>query len=151
MADAERITRAITPAVTAAGYEVVRVMVSGTRRPVVQVMVERIDRVPMTVDDCASVSRTISPVLDVDDPIAGAYTLEVSSPGVDRPLTRIGDFDRFAGHQARVDLRTPIDGRRRFTGVLRGVADGTLRLEVDGTAVTLPIDEIQRARLIAEL
>ena len=109
----------IDPCVEAMGYEVVRVQVSGTQRRVLQVMAERSDRKAMTVDDCADLSRAISAVLDVEDPMPGEYVLEVSSPGIDRPLTRLADFERFRGFEARVELHAPVDGRRRFKGRLR--------------------------------
>ena len=131
------------------GYEVVRVQLSGGRRPVLQVMAERTDGAPMTVDDCADISRTVSALLDVEDPIAGAYHLEVSSPGIDRPLTRLKDFERFAGHEARIETRALIDGRRRFKGVLRGVAGEVVRMETEDGAVTeLPFAGILRAKLV---
>jgi len=130
------------------GYEIVRVHLSGGQRPVLQVMAERADGAPMTVDDCADISRTVSALLDVEDPIQGAYSLEVSSPGIDRPLTRLKDFERYAGFEARVETRGPIDGRRRFRGVLKGVAGETVRLEVEGGLAELPFDGILRAKLV---
>jgi ribosome maturation factor RimP len=116
-------------------------------------MVERTDRAGMTVDDCAEVSRAVSALLDVADPIAGPYTLEVSSPGIDRPLTRLEDYSRFAGHEARLEVRLPIAGRRRFRGRLAGVQDRSIRLEpAEATQseepVLIPFDEIQRAKLL---
>lgn len=125
-----RIEALITPAVQAMGYDVVRVLVSGQQRPVLQVMAERVDGAPMTVDDCADISRALSALLDVEDPITGAYTLEVSSPGIDRPLTRLADFVRFAGFEARVESALPIDGRKRFRGTLMGVQDEQVRIAV---------------------
>ena len=145
----ERVQRIIAPTISAMGYEVVRVQLSGGRRPVLQVMAERTDGAPMTVDDCADISRTVSALLDVEDPIAGAYHLEVSSPGIDRPLTRLKDFERFAGHEARIETRALIDGRRRFKGVLRGVAGEVVRMETEDGAVTeLPFAGILRAKLV---
>ena len=130
------------------GYEIVRVLISGGRRPVLQVMAERVDGAPMTVDDCEGISRTVSALLDVEDPIAGAYSLEVSSPGIDRPLTRLRDFERYAGFEARIETRGLIDGRRRFKGILKGVAGGTVRLEVEGGLAEVPFDGILRAKLV---
>lgn len=148
MSESERIQRIIEPAVVALGYEVVRVQLSGGRTPTVQVMVERADRQGMGVEDCAEVSRAISPVLDVEDPIAGAWRLEVSSPGIDRPLTRMGDFDRFAGFEAKVETKTPIDGRRRFRGILRGVSGEQVSIEMPEGSAAVPFTEIVKAKLV---
>jgi ribosome maturation factor RimP len=145
---AGEIERLIGPSVEAMGFEVVRVQLGGQQRPRLQVMVERLDRQPMDVDDCAAVSRAVSALLDVADPISGSYTLEVSSPGIDRPLVRLGDFDRFAGYVARVETDRPISGRRRFKGRVLGTADGQIRMEVEGDEVMLPHDDIVRAKLI---
>ncbi len=148
MDGSERIETVITPAITAMGYEIVRVQMSGGRRQLLQVMAERCDGAAMTVDDCAEISRTISAVLDVEDPIAGAYTLEVSSPGIDRPLIRLKDFERFAGFEARVETRALVDGRRRFRGILTGVTATQVRLEAETGLVELPFDNILRAKLV---
>lgn len=132
------------------GYETVRVRLSGKERPTLQVMVERADQVPITVDDCETVSHQVSALLDVEDPIPSTYTLEVSSPGIDRPLTRAKDWNRFAGHLAKVELATPLAGRRRFSGIVLGAEAGRearLRLE-DGTEVALPMAAIRTARLV---
>ena len=102
----------------------------------------------MQVDDCADLSRAISALLDVEDPIVGTYTLEVSSPGIDRPLTRIKDFERFAGFEAKVETQRPIGGRKRFRGKLIGIDGGQVRLHVDGVDVDVPYDEIAKARLV---
>jgi ribosome maturation factor RimP len=144
----ERIERMVAPTVEAMGFRVVRVQLSGKDSMRLQVMVEREDERPIQVDDCAAVSRAISAVLDVEDPIAGTYTLEVSSPGIDRPLVRLGDFQRFVGFEARVETARPIDGRRRFRGRLLGVAGESVRMAVEGAEVALPYDDIQRAKLV---
>ncbi|MGH6947236.1 MAG: ribosome maturation factor RimP, partial [Kiloniellales bacterium] len=138
----------IAPALGALGYEIVRVILTGERRPVLQIMVERQDGVAIGVEDCAEVSRTVSALLDVEEPITSAYTLEVSSPGIDRPLTRLADFERFAGFEARVELNAPRDGRRRFSGRLLGVAGETVRLKSDTGEVALPFDAIAKAKLL---
>lgn len=145
---AERIGRIIAPSIEAMGYELVRVQLSGVQRPVLQVMAERVDRAAMTVEDCADISRSISALLDVEDPIAGAYTLEVSSPGIDRPLVRAGDFVRFAGFEAKLETRAAIEGRKRFRGVLRGVEDGNVMLECELGTVALPLETVHKARLV---
>jgi ribosome maturation factor RimP len=111
-------------------------------------MVERQDGRGVSVDDCAAASRLVSAVLDVEDPVSGSYVLEVSSPGIDRPLTRLRDFERFAGFEARVELRVPVDGRRRFRGRLLGVDHERIRLETDREEVELSFDDIQKAKLV---
>jgi len=121
----------------------------GRERPTVQVMADRADGSMISVDDCERISHAVSAALDVDDPIPGAWTLEVSSAGIDRPLTRVKDWVRFAGHQARVELLGPVDGRRRYTGIVLGADDEAARLRLeDGTDVALPLSDIRRAKLI---
>src|SRR5690554_5392970 len=110
----ERVGALIEPSLEEMGYELVRVQLTGGPRPGLQIMAERADRAQMSVEDCAAISRAISAILDVEDPIAGAYTLEVSSPGIDRPLTRPEDFDRFQGFEARIECREAVEGRRRL-------------------------------------
>ncbi|WP_044564255.1 ribosome maturation factor RimP, partial [Azospirillum sp. B4] len=119
----ERIAGIIAPSVEAMGYDLVRVSLTGNARPTLQIMAERVDGAAMTVDDCAEISRAVSALLDVEDPIDVAYTLEVSSPGIDRPLTRPKDFERFAGFEVRVETSQPVDDRRRFIGMLKGIED----------------------------
>lgn len=123
-----RIEQIVGPSVEGMGYELVRVQLSGGQRPTLQIMAERQDRRAMTVEDCADISRAISALLDVEDPLPGAYTLEVSSPGIDRPLTRLTDFERFKGFEARIETKLPLDGRKRFRGLLEGVAGEDVRL-----------------------
>lgn len=145
-----RIEDLIGPSLAAMGYELVRARLSGRDRPVLQVMIERNDRQPLTVEACAEASRAISAILDVEDPIRGSYVLEVSSPGIDRPLVRLADFDRFAGHVARLELAAPIEGRRRFRGRLLGTVGERVRLvedEAKGT-VEVPFEAIQSAKLV---
>jgi len=122
-------------------------MTSG-RRTTLQVMAERLDDLPITHDDCAEISRSVSALLDVADPIAGAYTLEISSPGIDRPLVRAEDFDRFRGFEAKIELVMPLDGRRRFRGRLIGTAEGVLHLFTEAGETRLPLDAVARAKLI---
>jgi ribosome maturation factor RimP len=142
------LERMIAPALTAMGFALVRVRLSGSGRPVLQVMIEREDGATITVENCAEASRMISALLDVEDPIAGAFNLEVSSPGIDRPLTRLGDFDRFAGWEAKIELDRPVDGRKRFRGKLLGVAGDQVRLEQDGSQVEVPFATIVAAKLV---
>jgi ribosome maturation factor RimP len=144
----DRLISIITPTIEDMGFEVVRVQVSGAQRPILQVMADRADGNPISVDDCADISRAISALLDVEDPIKSAYTLEVSSPGIDRPLTRLKDFERFAGNEARVEMRLPVDGRKRFRGMLRGVEDGKVLLDMPEGPAALPFADLQRAKLV---
>ncbi len=145
---AEKITELIGPSMEAMGYALVRVQLSGSRIQQLQVMAERQDDAGMTVEDCAEISRMLSALLDVEDPIPGEYTLEVSSPGIDRPLTRLADFDRFAGLDAKVEMRMPVDGRRRFKGRLDGTEGDTVRLTCEAGPATLLFADIVRAKLI---
>jgi len=127
----------------------VRVLVLGRERPTVQVMADRADGAQISVEDCERITHAVSAVLDVDDPLPGAWNLEVSSAGIDRPLTRVKDWVRFAGHQARAEMVAPVDGRRRFTGVIVGADATAARLRVeDGTEVTLPLADLRRAKLL---
>ena len=130
------------------GYAIVRVLLSGDRRAKLQIMVERLDGQGITVDDCAAVSREVSAHLDVADPIKSAYILEVSSPGIDRPLTRLEDFDRFAGFEARIEMRMPIEGRRRFLGQLCGLHDEQVRLALEEGEILLPFADMAKAKLL---
>lgn len=145
-----RIAGIVTPSIEAMGFDVVRVMVTGGRRPTLQIMADRTDGTTINVDECAEISRTVSAILDVEDPIVGEYTLEVSSPGIDRPLTRLKDFERWAGFDARVDMVEPIDGQKRFSGRIKGIeGDERVLIDVNGdTTVGLPFDGISRAKLV---
>jgi ribosome maturation factor RimP len=149
---AARVAAISEPVLADIGYRLIRVKISGLDGCTVQVMAERSDGT-MTVEDCEAVSRALSPALDVADPIDRSYRLEVSSPGMDRPLVRRSDFARFAGHRIKVEMAVAIDGRRRFRGVLLGVEDGAARLRRDDAApgeadeVLLPIEEMAEAKL----
>jgi ribosome maturation factor RimP len=144
-----RIAGMITPAIEDLGFELVRVAVLGRERPTVQIMADRADGRMIAVEDCEAISHAVSAVLDVDDPIPGAWNLEVSSAGIDRPLTRIRDWNRFAGHTARAETDMPVDGRKRFSGVVLGADSENARLRLDdGTEVSLPHERIRRARLL---
>ena len=152
--DPNEIARIIEPSLDAMGYRLVRLMqTGGLRRPTLQIMAERRDDTPMAIEDCAEISRAVSALLDVADPIAGAYTLEVSSPGIDRPLVHPEDYDRFAGFEARIDLSRPLDiagqgGRKRFRGRVLGRDGDHVRLAVEGSEIRLPLGEIARAKLV---
>jgi ribosome maturation factor RimP len=145
---AGRVETLIGPTVEAMGFSLVRVQVLGQNRPRLQIMAERTDGESMLVEDCAAISRAVSAVLDVEDPIAGAYTLEVSSPGIDRPLVRLADFDRFAGFEAKVEMDLAVDGRRRFQGRLLGTEGDAVRLRMEDSEVVLPYADIRRAKLV---
>ena len=142
-----RVADLVAPALEGLGYDLVRVRFGGGT-PVLQIMVERQDRSGMTVDQCAEASRTLSALLDVEDPIPQAYSLEVSSPGIDRPLTRPGDFERFAGFEARIELEDDIAGQRRFRGRLEGLDGASLRLQTERGKTELPLDAVKSAKLL---
>lgn len=146
----QRIRSLIEPAIEDMGYLVVRVRYTGSKRPTLQIMADRKDEAPITVDDCADISRAVSAILDVEDPIPDAYSLEISSPGIDRPLVRPRDFERFAGFEAKVELARAIDGRKRYRGAVVGLQDGDviLDLEDEGGRVALPFAQIGTAKLV---
>ena len=148
MVDTNRIAQAIEPSLEGMGYRLVRVVITSGRRPTLQVMAERQDDQPMTVEDCAQISHSVSAILDVADPIAGAYTLEISSPGIDRPLVRAEDYDRFSGFEARIELARPIEGRKRFRGRLLGTSAENVRLATDMGELRLPLADVARAKLV---
>lgn len=148
MVDTNSIAQMIEPTLAATGYRLVRVLMTSGRRPTLQIMAERLDDLPITHDNCAEISRSVSAILDVADPIADAYALEVSSPGIDRPLVRREDYDRFSGFEAKIELARPLDGRRRFRGRLIGTAEGFIRLLTEGGEALLPLDAVSRAKLI---
>jgi ribosome maturation factor RimP len=144
-----RIAEAVAPTLEHMGYELVRVQISGKERPTVQIMADRADGAPFRVEDCEAISHALGAVLDVADPFRGEWTLEVSSAGIDRPLTRAKDWERYAGHVATVELAVPIEGRRRFKGIALGADAETARLRLeDGTDVALPRSNIRKAKLV---
>ncbi|NLI28295.1 MAG: ribosome maturation factor RimP [Acetobacter sp.] len=144
-----RIVALIAPALDDLGFEIVRVSVLGRETPTVQIMADRKDGTLINIEDCEQISHAVGAVLDVEDPIPGNWTLEVSSAGIDRPLTRIKDWIRFAGHLAKAELLVPVDGRKRFSGIIVGASEeaGRLRLD-DGSEVDLPFRELKKARLV---
>ena len=148
-----RVATIAEPVIEQLGYRLVRVKVSGADGCTVQIMVERPDGT-MVVEDCETVSRALSPVFDVADPIDKAYRLEVSSPGIDRPLVRKSDFDRYAGHLVKIETEIPIDGRKRFRGLLIGTEGEAARIRQDDTEageaaeILLPIEEMSEAKLV---
>jgi ribosome maturation factor RimP len=144
-----RLAAIVTPTLEAMGYELVRVAVLGRDRPTVQVMADKADGSLITVADCEAISHAVGAVLDVEDPIPGTWSLEVSSAGIDRPLTRAKDWNRFAGHLARAETITPIDGRKRFSGIVLGADDTAARMRLDnGSEIVLPLSGLRRAKLV---
>ncbi len=148
MVDTNRIARMIEPSLATMGFRVVRVVMTSGRRATLQVMAERVDGLPITLDDCTQISHSVSSLLDVADLIFGGYTLEVSSPGIDRQLVRKEDYDRFSGCEAKIELAVPLDGRRRFRGRLLGTSEGAVRLLTEAGEARLPLDSVARAKLV---
>ena len=149
---AAEIAALAEPVLADLGFRLVRVVVSARNGSTVQIMAER-PQGTITVGECEEISRSLSPVLDVHDPIRGQYTLEVSSPGIDRPLVRPSDFDVWAGYEAKIELKEPLAGRKRFRGVLEGIAGEEVRIEVELDAlgrqvIGLPIGLVGEARLV---
>lgn len=143
------IAQLIEPALRDMGFELVQVRLMGGTRRTLQVMAEHLDRDrQMTVDDCADISHAVSALLDVADPIPGAYTLEVSSPGIERPLVKRADYERFQGHEARLETEEAVDGRKRFVGVLEGLEGDDVVILVGGDQCRVPMGAIKRARLV---
>ena len=144
-----RVEDLIAPTLNEMGYDVVRVQIQGQQRKTLQIMAERQDRETMTVDDCASISRALSAFLDVEDPIPGAYSLEVSSPGLDRPLVRPADFDRFKGYEIKFETTYPVNGRKRFRGLLLGLTpDGDVRIMAEDQEIAAPFADVSKAKLV---
>ena len=145
----KRILALIDPQASGLGMEIVRVRIMGGKRPLLQIMTEKAGGAPTNVEDCAKLSRAMSEVLDADDPITDRYTLEVSTPGIDRPLTRPADFARWIGQAAKIELVRPLDNRRKFQGVITAQNDGTVTLQLDDeTELEAEVDEMAKANLI---
>ena len=142
-----RLAEVITPVIEGMGFELVRVRYMGGKTKTVQIMVERPEG-GIEVEECAEISTAVSAVLDVEDPIEDAYTLEVSSPGIDRPLTRLRDFETWAGYEAKLETSELIDGRRRFKGTLAGVEDGEVLIEVQEGTIGLRFEWLSDAKLV---
>ncbi|HEX8937233.1 MAG TPA: ribosome maturation protein RimP [Sphingomicrobium sp.] len=150
MSDIAGLAKRIEPEVKSLGYELVRVaMIGGTSDPTLQVMAERPDTRQLDLADCEAISHRLSDWLDQEDPIEGSYRLEVSSPGIDRPLTRLKDYIDWAGHEARISIAQPRDGRKQFSGTLEGVDGENVKLtDKSGQAHVLPFGEIASAKLL---
>ena len=144
-----RIIEIIEPSLSAQGYSLVQVkLTDGARRKTLMVMAERADGVMMGFDDCTEISNTVSALLDVEDPITGAYNLEVCSPGLDRPLTKASDYARFAGQEIKAETIIPINGRKRFRGVLKGIEGNIITMVTTEGNVELPFNHIRTAKLV---
>lgn len=142
-----RLAEIVAPVIEAMGFELIRLRLQGGRSATLQIMADRPGG-GIVVDDCARISTAVSAALDVEDPIEDAYTLEVSSPGIDRPLTRLQDFEAWEGHEARLETTELIDGRRRFRGVLAGVDGDEILLNISEGTVGLRFDWLSDARLV---
>lgn len=150
---AARVAAIAEPAIVGLGFRLVRVRVSGAEGCTVQIMAERPDGT-MSIEDCEAVSRAVSPLFDVADPVERSYRLEISSPGMDRPLVRRSDFERHAGQIAKIEMTAPVDGRRRFRGTILGTDGNSARIRRDDSAegetqeVLLPIEDMAEAKLV---
>lgn len=143
------VQKIVEPVVDGLGYEIVRIATIGSQRPTLQIMIERKDRGSLTVDDCAAVSRAVSEVLDEKDPIEGEYSLEVSSPGLDRPLTKEEHFERFFGYEAKIETDTEVEGRKRFKGKITGIDPmKNIHFEMEGKNYEIPFAAVSKAKLI---
>lgn len=146
---AQKVTDVIEPTVTGLGYRLVQVRIMGGQsHRTLQIMAERISDGLMEVGDCEAISRALSPLLDVEEPIKSAYSLEVSSPGIDRPLVRIEDYAEALGHEAKVETLFMVDGRKKFRGVIQSAADDKVTIMVEGKECALPFDTINNGKLI---
>jgi ribosome maturation factor RimP len=142
-----RLAAIVAPVVEGMGFELVRLRLMGGRRALLQIMAERPEG-GIEIEECARISRAVSAALDVEDPISAEYTLEVSSPGIDRPLTRLKDFERYAGYEAKIETAEAVDGRRRFKGELAGVQDGEVLIEIPEGVIGLSFDLLADAKLV---
>lgn len=144
-----KIKEVLLPSLEAIGFSLVRIRImGGGENRTLQLMIDRLDEQPISIEDCAFVSRNVSALLDVEDPINGAYMLEVSSPGIDRPLTKERDFERYVGFEAKLELRDVQDGQRRFQGRLLGCENGVVKLLTEAGETSLPFGTITAAKLI---
>lgn len=145
----DRILDLSAPLAAELGLEIVRIRIMGGNRPLLQIMIEKSGGALTDVEDCASFSRQLSPILEVEDPISEAYRLEISTPGIDRPLTRSGDFARWIGHLVKIELAMPLDGRRRFQGLIAREDESGVVIELeDNTELSAQLHEMSKARLV---
>ncbi|MBE6452618.1 MAG: ribosome maturation factor RimP [Alphaproteobacteria bacterium] len=149
MADINLLENLLSPTIEKLGFDVVRIMTIGIKNPTLQIMIERKDHTPLIVDDCALVSRAISEILDEQDPIDGEYSLEVSSPGLDRPLTKLEHFERFAGYETKIETKIEVNGRKRFKGRIINVdSQQQIRFAMEGEEYIIPYTSVSKAKLI---
>ncbi|MEM7188196.1 MAG: ribosome maturation factor RimP [Pseudomonadota bacterium] len=142
-----RLADIVTPTIEGMGYELIRLRFMGGKKPTLQIMADTPDG-GIEVDDCAAISRAVSAILDVEDPIEGEYSLEVSSPGIDRPLTRLKDFDTWDGYEVKLQTFELISGRKKFKGTLRGVEDGEILIDITEGTIGLQFDWLAEAKLV---
>jgi len=149
MSKQANLHKLIEPIVTSMGYELVGVeYLSQGRHSILRIYIDKTGGV--NVDDCSSVSGQVSAMLDVEDPIHGEYSLEISSPGLDRPLFTLAHFEQFSGQKCQVRMKIPIEGQRKFTGTIKSISDDKVELEFDEKSVFLPIDMVDKANLVPE-
>lgn len=148
----QHIEDTITPTLLKRGFRVVRIQLQGSKRKTLQIMVERMDDINISLDDCTRISQAVSVLLDVDDPIHEPYILEVSSPGLDRPLVKKSDFKRFAGSRVKIELKTPYEGSHRFQGLLVGIEEDLVKIELDlqKKVAEFALSDIQKAKIIPD-
>jgi ribosome maturation factor RimP len=144
----DKIVEIIAPSLAGMGYDLVQVRLLEGGRCTLQVMAERVDGKAMTVDDCADISHSVSALLDVEDPIKGTYTLEISSPGIDRPLVKADDFRRFCGYEAKLETKLPVNGRKRFKGRLKGMEEENVVIETEEGVAAIPFSMVRSAKLL---
>ena len=139
----------LTPVINQLGFDVVRILTIGQKNPTLQIMIERKDRTDIVVDDCATVSRAVSDILDEKDPIKDQYNLEVSSPGLDRPLTKAEHFQRFVGYEAKIETSVEVDARKRFKGRILSLDDKeNIHFDMDGKEWVIPFEAVSKAKLL---
>ena len=139
----------LTPVINQLGFDVVCILTIGQKNPSLQIMIERKDRTDIVVDDCATVSRAVSDILDEKDPIKDQYNLEVSSPGLDRPLTKAEHFQRFAGYEAKIETSVEVDARKRFKGRILSLDDKeNIHFDMDGKEWVIPFEAVSKAKLL---
>lgn len=145
----QKLRTIVEPSLSAMGYVLLLVRLKESAKSrVLELVAERADEKGMTIDDCTDISHTVSALLDVADPITGAYQLEVSSPGLDRPLVSLADFEKFAGYEAKLETSLPVEGRKRFRGVLSGVKEHVIIIQVDGKNFALDFTNLRTAKLV---
>lgn len=134
------------------GYKIVCIQIHGDRKKTIDVSIEQINGEPVTIEDCVKANREISTIFDVENPIRGAYILQVASPGLDRPLVCQEDFERFAGQEVKITLHTPLEGRRKFSGCLQGIVEDKIQLKIQENeieqVISFSFNDIQKARLV---